>query len=61
MIFKDKEINQKIEHLYAMVIALARIQKIHPEILKKEALNFKENAKYMMEVALNEKKDSNTK
>jgi len=56
MIFKDKQINQKIEYLYSLIMALGRIQKIHPTILHEESRETVKNLQYMVDMVKKGKK-----
>jgi hypothetical protein len=47
MIFKDKDILRKQDYLFNLILAMARIQKIHPTVLKEEAQQIKDNALFM--------------
>ena len=47
MIFKDKDILRKQDYLFNLILAMARIQKIHPVVLKDEAQQIKKNALFM--------------
>lgn len=65
MIFKDKwyklkglhhkEIKQRLEYLYSLILTMARIQKIHPTILQEESRNMAKNLQYMIDMV--EKKE----
>ena len=65
MIIKDKAIRKKQEYLFNLILAMARIQKIHPTILKEEAVKIKSNAMFLANMfkkkGQNETNKNNTK
>ena len=56
MIIKDKAIRKKQEYLFNLILAMARIQKIHPEVLKGEAVKIKSNAMFLADMFSKKKK-----
>jgi len=56
MIIKDKAIRKKQEYLFNLILAMARIQKIHPDVLKGEALKIKSNAMFLANMFSKQKK-----
>lgn len=48
--------SQKLMYLYQLVLAMARIQMINPEILSDEASKSKENAEYADKVIVKSRK-----
>lgn len=50
MIINDKPIKKKQEYLFNLILAMARIQRIHPTILKEEAVKIKSNAMFLADM-----------
>lgn len=59
MIFNDKLLKNQLNYALGLLVTIARIQKIHPDIIRQELLNIGANADYLRKVTTYEKpKDS---
>ena len=57
ILFKDE--STRITYLYHLVIALARLQMIHPEVLSAEANKYQQNEEYASKVQVTSGKQNN--